>query len=84
MEKYTFECPSSPFGGMEEITLNSKGDKVYFMLKRFTGREYVVSTNIDIFEYTFGKKELLNICKGAYENLDDLVVNIYEGVDFCL
>ena len=55
LEKYTFECPSVPFGGMEEIIMNSKGDKVYFMLKRFTGREYVVSTNIDIFEYTFGK-----------------------------
>ena len=50
LEKYTFECPSSPFGGIEEIIFNSKGGKVYFMLKRFTGREYVVSTNIDIFE----------------------------------
>ena len=84
LEKYTFECPSAPFGGIEEIIMNSKGDKVYFMLKRFTGREYVVSTNIDIFEYTFGKSELLNICKGAYENIDNLVVNIYDGVDFSL
>ena len=84
LEKYTFECPSAPFGGIEEIIMNSKGDKVYFMLKRFTGREYVVSTNIDIFEYTFGKNELLNICKGAYENIDNLVVNIYDGVDFSL
>jgi dipeptidyl aminopeptidase/acylaminoacyl peptidase len=84
LEKYTFECPSAPFGGMEEITMNSKGDKVYFMLRRFTGREYVVSTNIDIFEYTFGKDEFLNICKGAYENKDNLKVNIYDGVDFSL
>ena len=83
LEKYTFECPSSPFGGIEEIIFNTKGDKVYFMLKRFTGREYVVSTNIDIFEYTFGKNELLNICKGVYESKDDLKINIYEGVDFC-
>ena len=84
LEKYTFECPSAPFGGMEEITMNSKGDKVYFMLRRFTGREYVVSTNIDIFEYTFGNDEFLNICKGAYENKDNLKVNIYDGVDFSL
>ena len=84
LEKYTFECPSSPFGGMEEIIMNSNGDKVYFMLRRFTGREYVVSTNIDIFEYTFGKDEVLNICKGAYENINELKVNIYEGVDFSL
>ena len=84
LEKYTFECPSAPFGGMEEITMNSKGDKVYFMLRRFTGREYVVSTNIDIFEYTFGKDEFLNICKGVYENKDNLKVNIYDGVDFSL
>ena len=84
LEKYTFECPSAPFGGMEEITMDSKGDKVYFMLRRFTGREYVVSTNIDIFEYTFGKDEFLNICKGVYENKDNLKVNIYDGVDFSL
>ena len=84
LEKYTFECPSAPFGGMEEITMNSNGDKVYFMLRRFTGREYVVSTNIDIFEYTFGKDEFLNICKGVYENKDNLKVNIYDGVDFNL
>ena len=84
LEKYNFECPSVPFGGMEEIIMKSKGDKIYFMLKRFTGREYVNSTNIDIFEYTFGKNELLNICKGVYENINDLKVNIYEGVDFSL
>ena len=84
LEKYTFECPSAPFGGMEEIIMNSKGDKVYFMLRRFSGREYVVSTNIDIFEYTFGKDEFLNICKGVYENKDNLKVNIYDGVDFSL
>ena len=84
LEKYSFECPSVPFGGMDEIIMNSKGDKVYFMLRRFTGREYVASTNIDIFEYTFGKDELLNICKGAYENINNLKVNIYEGVDLSL
>ena len=50
----------------------------------WNGREYVNSTNIDIFEYTFGKNELLNICKGVYENINDLKVNIYEGVDFSL
>ena len=84
LEKYTFECPSSPFGGMEEINFSKDGNKVYFVCKRFTGREYCVSTNTDIFEYTFGKNELLNICKGVYENIDNLKVNLYEGVDFTL
>jgi len=84
LEKYTFECPSSPFGGMEEIDISKDGNKIYFVCKRFTGREYSVSTNTDIFEYTFGKNELLNICKGVYENKDNLKVNIYEGVDFTL
>ena len=84
LEKYTFECPSAPFGGMEEIDISNDGTKIYFVCKRFTGREYSVSTNTDIFEYTFGKDELLNICKGAYENINNLKVNIYEGVDFTL
>ena len=84
LEKYTFECPSAPFGGMEEIDISNDGTKIYFVCKRFTGREYSVSTNTDIFEYTFGKDELLNICKGVYEKKDNLKVNIYEGVDFTL
>ena len=84
LEKYTFECPSAPFGGMEEIDISNDGTKIYFVCKRFTGREYSVSTNTDIFEYTFGKDEFLNICKGAYENKDNLKVNIYDGVDFSL
>ena len=84
LEKYTFECPSAPFGGIEEIDISNDGTKIYFVCKRFTGREYSVSTNTDIFEYTFGKDELLNICKGVYEKKDNLKVNIYEGVDFTL
>ena len=84
LEKYTFECPSSPFGGMEEINISKDGNKVYFVCKRFTGKDYCVSTSTDIFEYTFGKNELLNICKGVYENIDNLKVNLYEGVDFTL
>ena len=84
LEKYTFECPSAPFGGMEEININKNGDKVYFVCKRFTGKDYAVSTNTDIFEYTFGKNELLNICKGVYENKDNLKINLYEGIDYTL
>ena len=82
LDKYTFECPSSPFGGMEEIDISQDGSKIYFVCKRFTGREYVVSTNTDIFEFTFGKDELLNICKGVYENKNNLKINLYENVDF--
>ena len=84
LNKYTFECPSSPFGGMEEIDISQDGSKIYFVCKRFTGRDYVVSTNTDIFEFTFGKDELLNICKGVYENKDNLKINLYEGIDFTL
>jgi len=84
LEKYTFECPSSPFGGMEEINISKDGNKVYFVCKRFTGRDYCVSTSTDIFEYTFGKNELLNICKGVYENIDNLKIDLYKDVDFTL
>ena len=84
LEKYTFECPSTPFGGMEEIDINKDGSKIYFVCKRFTGKEYSVSTNTDLFEYTEGKDEILNICKGVYENKNNLRVNIYEGIDFTL
>ena len=84
LDKYIFECPSHYFGCQEEFCFNKNGDKLYFILKRFTGREYVVSTNCDLFEYTFGKNELLNICKGVYENIDNLNINIYDGVNFAL
>ena len=84
LNKYTFECPSHYFGCQDEFCINKNGDKIYFMCKRFTGREYAVSTNTDLFEYTCGKDELLNICKGVYENKDNLKINLYEGIDFTL
>ena len=84
LDKYTFECPSAPFGGMEEIDISKDGTKVYFICKRFTGKEYAVSTNTDLFEYTIGNDEILNICKGVYENKNNLKVDIYEGIDFTL
>ena len=84
LEKYTFECPSHYFGIQDEFCFNKTGDKIYFILKRFTCREYVVSTNCDLFEYSFGKDELLNICKGVYENINNLKINIYEDINFCL
>ena len=84
LSKYTFECPSSPFGGMEEIDISKDGNKIYFVCKRFTGRDYAVSTNTDIFEFTFGKDELLNICKGVYEKIDNLKVNIYQDIDYTI
>ena len=84
LEKYTFECPSTPFGGIEELDISKNGDKFYFICKRSTGREYAVSTNTEIFEYNIRKDELLNIGKGAYENKDNLKVNLHEGIDFTL
>ena len=84
LKKYKFECPSHYYGCHDEFCFNKEGNKLYFILKRFTGREYAVSTNCDLFEYTFGKNELLNICKGAYENIDELIINLYEGINFCL
>ena len=84
LDKYTFECPSVPFGGMEEFNICKDGTKIYFVCKRFTGREYSVSTNTDLFEYTIGNDEILNICKGVYENRNNLKIDLYEGVDFTL
>ena len=84
LKKYKFESPSHYYGCHDEFCFNKAGNKLYFILKRFTGREYAVSTNCDLFEYTFGKNELLNICKGAYENMDELIINLYEGINFCL
>ena len=84
LEKYTFECPSCPFGGLDEIDISKDGNKVYFICKRFTGREYSASTNTDLFEYTFGKDDLLNICKGVYENKNNLKVDLYAGIDLSL
>ena len=39
LEKLIFECPSTPFGGIEEPDINKNGDKFYFICKRSTGRE---------------------------------------------
>ena len=39
LEKYTFECPSAPFGGMEEIDISNDGTKIYFVCKGLLGEK---------------------------------------------
>ena len=82
LEKYNFECPSAPFGGIEEFDINKNGDKIYFICRRFSGKEYAFSTNTDLFEYSFGQNEVLNICKGVNENLENLKINLYENINY--
>ena len=39
LEKYTFECPSAPFGGIEEIDISNDGTKIYFVCKGLLGEK---------------------------------------------
>ncbi len=58
-----FECPSLPFGGVEELAWSPDGKSIAYACRRKTGRAYSVSTDTDIFLYDVASGQTTNLCK---------------------
>jgi len=61
MKGMAFDSPTSPFGGAADYTWGPKGENIYYVSKKFTGTEYVKSTNTDIYRYNLASKKTTNI-----------------------
>ncbi len=59
-----YDCPQKPFGGDEDYIWNNDGSKVLYVTKKKVGKEYVISTNTDIFEYDVATKKTVNLTEG--------------------
>jgi len=64
MEGQKFDSPTVPFGGDEDFTWSPDSKRIVYVCKKKFGKEYVTSTNTDLysFDVTTGKTE--NVTEG--------------------
>lgn len=59
-----YHSPQMPFGGDEDFTWSPDGTKILYVAKKKKGKEYVISTNTDIYEYDVKSGTTKNITEG--------------------
>ncbi len=58
-----YECPTAPFGGIEQIDWSTDSKKIAYSCKKCEGVLYAVSTDSDIYLYDVETGETANLCK---------------------
>ena len=78
LEGTAFECPSLPFGGVEELSWSPDSKKLAYACRKKTGRAYSVSTDTDIFLYDLTSGTTTNLCKpdGYVEPESDCTISL--------
>jgi dipeptidyl aminopeptidase/acylaminoacyl peptidase len=61
-EKY--DCPMEPFGGSDDVIWSPDSRKILYVTKKLYGKEYAVSTNTDIYEYSLFSRNTKNLTEG--------------------
>ncbi len=61
LEGKAWDSPQKPFGGSEDFTWSPDSKELLYVVKPFTGVEYVTSTNTDIFAYSVEKGTTRNL-----------------------
>lgn len=61
MENEPYDCPTKPWGGAEDFIWGQDGKTIIYVTKKLTGKEYAVSTNSDIFQYSIEGKSTRNL-----------------------
>lgn len=63
LEGTFYECPTLPFGGIEQLAWSPDSKFIAYSCRKKTGIEYAVSTDSDIFLYNIETGETTNLCK---------------------
>ncbi len=63
LEGTRFECPSVPFGGIEQLGWSPDSKKIAYSCKKKTGTAYTLSTDSDIYLFDIATKEDISLCK---------------------
>lgn len=69
MPKEPFHTPQRPFGGDEDYIWSPDAESIYYVSKKFKGKDYVTSTNTDIYKYDLatGKTDNLTQDNEGYD-----------------
>lgn len=88
LNKEPFECPTAPFGGIEQLAWSPNSKYIAYTCKKKEGVEYAISTDTDIYLYDVTTKTTKNICKpesyvepklDPTKTMRDQMVNKQEG-----
>ena len=58
-----YDCPLKPFGGPEDISWSADGFSLFYVCKKYLGKEYALNTNSDIYWYDIPSGTTSNITK---------------------
>lgn len=85
-----YECPTAPFGGVEQLCWSPDSKKIAYTCRKKTGVNYAISTDTDIYLYDVKTQTTSNLCKpadykpveaNATKSLKKQAVNIHAGND---
>ena len=65
LEGEPFECPTAPFGGIEQLAWSPDSRTIAYTCRKKEGVEYAISTDTDIFLYNISTGETRNLCKSG-------------------
>ena len=70
MKGEKWDCPTTPFGGADDVIWSPDSKEVLYVSKKLYGKEYAVSTNTDIYEYSLFSRNTKNLTEGmmGYDN----------------
>ncbi len=58
-----YECPTAPFGGIEQLAWHPSSRQIAYSCKKVEGVLYAVSTDADIYLYDLDTQTTTNLCK---------------------
>ena len=64
MMEEPYDSPMNPFGGGEQITWSPDGQSIVYVCKKEVGKDYAVSTNSDLYQYSLASGETVNLTEG--------------------
>ncbi len=64
MEGEPYECPMRPFGGSESFAWSPDSKTLVYVSRKFTGKDYVFSTDSDLYLYDLEKGTTENLTEG--------------------
>ncbi len=79
LEGEPFECPTLPFGGIDQLSWSPDGENILYSCRKVTGVKYAFSTNTDIYLYNISTKSVENLTEGMMGYDTDPLTHLMEN-----